>query len=854
MLLSYIYWYIAITVVVLTSTDILRRISNYRFARSQPTILLELTPPASSRKTPLATEQLFSVLHHLGSQTTLSNRLLGRFSHYTFEIVSSRHDGIRYLVSLPLEDVPIFEQQLVAYLPGAQFKEIEDYLHTTEGRSLRMLEFKQAHHFAYPLAAHDQLAEHDPVAYISGSMTHLAPDELVAFQLVLTATSPREVTRIRNKLVLGQDTNLRHKSRPLWLRFILFLISLPILVLKAILAMISEFSSQPYHATSAKYTYQPPPSRAYSPTPASQVVLASLSDKLAQPLFQTSLRAVVFTDDNAKAAQTLNGLTAALSSFHVPGYQGFNTKRNFPRHWRMPYRWTHYAYRLPGEFQRTDNVLSVAEVASLYHFPYGDNAVENVITTHNRTLPAPAALKALSDKHEYDVILGENKHHGTDTPIGLTPAERERHVYVIGGTGNGKTTMLQYAIVQDIQNGKGVAIVDPHGDLAETILQHIPEDRVKDVIYFNPSDIDHPIALNLLELPNGLTDSELALEQDFVTEAIVSLFRKTFSEDDSGGHRIEYILRNTIRTAYTIPDATLFTLYDLLTDTNYRNSITQHLEDRRLKQFWHNEFAKAGNMQRVKMTSGVTTKLGRYDSSAVARGVIEQTKSTVDFDNILASGKILICNFAKGSIGEDTAELFGTAVLTKLQLAALRRVRLNQRDRRPYYLYVDEFQHFATHSFLQMLSEARKYKLFLTMAEQSTAQQEEQRLVHIILDNVGTVVCFRVRAASEKLLLPIFQPKLETGEIANLPAYHYYVKIAGMETREPLSGETLVLGEPDNPKIAQKVIAASRRQYATKVVAGGQKKQQSKTTKKETEEVEDEIAEFEPEQQPVLRT
>jgi hypothetical protein len=294
-------------------------------------------------------------------------------------------------------------------------------------------------------------------------------------------------------------------------------------------------------------------------------------------------------------------------------------------------------------------------------------------------------------------------------------------------------------------------------------------------------------------------------------------------------------------------------LYDLLTDTKYRNSITQNLTDIRLKQFWHSEFAKAGNMQRVKMTSGVTTKLGRYDSSAVVRGVIGQTTSTIDFDDILASGKILICNFAKGSIGEDTAELFGTAVLTKLQLATLRRVRLNQSNRRPYFLYVDEFQHFATHSFLQMLSEARKYKLFLTMAEQSTAQQEEQRLVHIILDNVGTVVCFRVRAASEKLLLPIFQPSIQTGEIANLSAYHYYIKIAGMETHEPLSGVTVVLDEPDNPKMAQKVIDASRRKYATKFVITNPKKQRSEDMHPNTKhEDEDDDVGFEQEQQPVL--
>jgi len=286
------------------------------------------------------------------------------------------------------------------------------------------------------------------------------------------------------------------------------------------------------------------------------------------------------------------------------------------------------------------------------------------------------------------VIVGENIHHNSSTLIGLTEQERERHEYIIGGTGNGKTTLLQYQIVQDMQCDKGIAVVDPHGDMAETLLRHVPPERIKDVIYFNPDDLEYPIGLNLLELTPGLTGNELLREKDIITESVISVFRKIFSDEDTGGHRIEYVLRNTIQTALTVENPTLFTVFDLLNDPKYRKSIIKTLEDKNLINFWKNEIGKAGDMQKVKMAAGITAKIGRFLFSASARQILEQPKSTIDFDDIINNGKILICNFSKGLLGEDTSELFGITVLAKLQLASLRRARLEQSKRRPFYLYV----------------------------------------------------------------------------------------------------------------------------------------------------------------------
>jgi hypothetical protein len=429
-----------------------------------------------------------------------------------------------------------------------------------------------------------------------------------------------------------------------------------------------------------------------------------------------------------------------------------------------------------------------------------------MVRSHSRTLPATLGIK----NSDFDIVLGQNNHHGEVTPIGLTTTERERHVFIIGGTGNGKTTMLQYALVQDIKNGKGVAVVDPHGDMAETLLRYIPEERIKDVVYFNPDDLAYPIGLNLLELTPGLKGDELLREKDLVTESVVSIFRKIFSEDDTGGHRIEYVLRNTIQTALTVDDATLFTVYDLLNDPDYRSKVLKSVDDKNLQNFWRQELGKAGDMQKVKMAAGITAKIGRFLFSASAKRVLEQTKSTINFDEIL-DGKILICNFSKGLLGEDTSELFGIAILAKLQLASLRRARLKQADRKPFYLYVDEFQNFATPSFVQMLSESRKYKLYLTMAEQTTSQQDELQMVNIILANVGTVICFRSgNPEDERLILPLFEPYLEKGEIANLPSYSFYMRVSAQKPQEPLSGETLLLNDVEGEETSEKVIFVSR--------------------------------------------
>ncbi|MGH7234365.1 MAG: type IV secretory system conjugative DNA transfer family protein, partial [Candidatus Saccharimonadales bacterium] len=340
-----------------------------------------------------------------------------------------------------------------------------------------------------------------------------------------------------------------------------------------------------------------------------------------------------------------------------------------------------------------------------------------------------------------------------------------------------------------------------------------------DVIYIDPSQIDYPVAINLMELPINVSGSDLAVAKDFIAEAIVSIFRKIFSDDDSGGHRIEYILRNVIYTAFNVPNATLMTLHKLLTNDLYRAGVVASLRDEALKEFWIGEYNKAGSYQRVKMISGVTAKLGRFARSVSIANIISQSRSTINFDKLLDQRKILICNFAKGSIGEDNSTLLGMLILAKLQLAAVRRSLIPSAKRIPFYLYVDEFELFNAPIFSQLISEARKFGMFLTLAEQTTVYQED-RDSNILLANVGNLVCFRTGSEIDsRRILPAFRPYLSTLDLTNIEPYKFYLKTAGSKTRRPLSAQTITLKGNAKEDIFKRVIKLNQLRYTRQFTA-----------------------------------
>jgi hypothetical protein len=786
---------------------------NLRYLHRRDLVWLEVTPPLSIKKTPEATQQLFSVIHGLYAARALRDRILGRIPTSSFEITSTKSNGIRFFIHIERKHSITVQKAIAAYIPDSKVT-IVDYQPKTPDK---VIEFTQKNHYVLPISTSKAFDQHDPLSYITSAMANLEDNEQISMQLVVTPVHLPEARKLSRRILSNEDI-LRRVEQGKLSRFHTLTDVLGGAMLGA-----TEMVGEVYNgSTDAHYKnksgkdaqFQAQVMKRQRPARTLSAfeleLMESMHQKLTQPLFQVDLRLLI-TSNHAK--DHISSLKSSLDAYSIQPYQELSAKMHNPL--LRKYRRKLATLRLPSIFRSHSLILSAAELSNLFHFPSSYiSKTDNLINSLSRTLPAPISLK---QQKELDVIIGKNIHRGTETLIGLTEAERERHVYIIGGTGNGKTTMMQYAIVQDMNRGKGVAIIDPHGDMAETLLRHVPPERIDDVVYFNPDDLQYPIGLNLLELTPGISGNELLREKDIITESVISVFRKIFSEEDTGGHRIEYVLRNTIQTALTVEGATLFTVFDLLNDTKYRKKIIKTLEDKNLINFWNNELGKAGDMQKVKMAAGITAKIGRFLFSASAKQILEQPRSTIDFDDIINSGKILICNFSKGILGEDTSELFGITVLAKLQLASLRRARIPQNKRRHFYLYVDEFQNFATTSFVQMLSESRKYKLFMVMAEQSTSQQKDQQMVSIILANVGTIVSFRTgNPEDERLLLPLFSPHIEQGEMSNVPAYNFYAKLSAITPQEPMSGQTLLLDGDGSQEVSRRAIELSRAAFARK--------------------------------------
>lgn len=401
-------------------------------------------------------------------------------------------------------------------------------------------------------------------------------------------------------------------------------------------------------------------------------------------------------------------------------------------------------------------------------------------------------------------FFGQTNFRNQDVRFGIKPDDRRRHMYIIGQTGTGKTTFLENLAINDIRTGKGLAIIDPHGEFAEKMLDFIPESRIDDVIYFNPADMKFPIAFNPLEQVNS----------DFrhlVASSVMGVFKKIWV--DAWSARMEYILNNTLLALLEYPNSTLLDVMRMFSDKDYRNRIVDGLKDPVIKAYWTNEFAKYTEKLSTEALSAIQNKVGQFVSNPLIRNIIGQPRSTMNMRDIMDNGKILIANLSKGMMGEDNSALLGGMLITKLQLAAMSRVDISMDERRDFYLYVDEFQNFSTESFANILSEARKYRLNLIMAHQYIEQLDE-KVRAAVFGNVGTTICFRVGAEDGEFLERQFGPTFTSEDLVNLPNYHIYLRlmIDGVSSR-PFSARGLPPIKMQGESLRDVIIENSRRKY-----------------------------------------
>jgi DNA helicase HerA-like ATPase len=387
--------------------------------------------------------------------------------------------------------------------------------------------------------------------------------------------------------------------------------------------------------------------------------------------------------------------------------------------------------------------------------------------------------------------------------FGIKQKNRRGHIYLIGKTGTGKSTLLLNMLVSDIRQGYGVALIDPHGDLAEDVLDLIPENRVNDVIYFNPADMEYPIAFNPIEKVHPD-------HHHLVASGHISVFKKIWPE--FWGPRLEHILRHSILTLLEYPDGSLLDLPRLLTDKDFRAEVLKHVKHQQVREFWTYEFDKYSAWLRSEAISPILNKVGHFLTSTPLRNIVGQRKNTLDIRKVMDEGKVLIVNLAKGKLGEDNSALLGAMIVTKIQLAAMSRADIPECERRPFYLFVDEVHNFLTLSFANVLSESRKYGLNLTLAHQYIEQLDE-KIRAAVFGNVGTIISFRVGAEDAKYLTREFHPVFNESELTNLPNYHIYLKlmIDGVTSR-PFSAATLPPPEGAQ-SYKEEIIAASRKKY-----------------------------------------
>lgn len=710
--------------------------------------------PASSDTTNIERmEELFRFSGALLLQQRGINRLLPLQS-IAVEIVATPVDGMVYQLWIPFRVSTAIMQGMKGIFPGSLLQQV-DIPATPTSSSIR--HFRLRYRQAAPLRVVTKEYVADPASFLASSLSDLQDNEQVIIQFVVQPLRGLRAWRLHR-------VNL------------------------------DSFGSQS----------------------------GLIEHKLRQSLFTTSVRLLATAEDISVVKKRMDGVISALFGLNQAHLQEIKVSLLW-NHWhKRLVRWS-FAERLT--LFSPQLTLSAEELSSLVHPAAGRVArTEDVTTNRSKLLPLPTALKSLSEQD--GVVIGSAAGSSDRYPVVLTDDDRSRHVYILGQTGSGKSTILFHMASKDISDGHGVAVIDPHGDLIDDLLSGLVatsgrnqgvNEAKRRVVLIDPADLRYPVGINLLELPSDITDpDELEMEKELVCEAVISIFKRVFNqEEEANSHRIEYILRNVIHTAFIVPDATIFTIYDLINNPEYRKSVISKLRDENLLSFWKNEFLKAGNWQQVKMVSGVTAKIGRFLFSPTVKRILEQPHSTINFDEVLDQGKVLLCNLSEGKIGEDNSHLMGAVIITKIHLAALRRARLEQSARRPFYLYVDEFQHFATNYFTRLLSGGRKFGLRVLIAQQSTAQLRDPQMIQVILANTGTVIAFRTASSADaELLLPLFEPLVTREDIVNLPRHMFYVKLGSNQAQPAFSGRTSPIEVEVDPIGKQRIIAQSRQQNA----------------------------------------
>ena len=709
-------------------------------------VTLNLKIPRSTEVTPEAAQTFLSALTQINA-VSFWEKLTGTIPQPLALEIALVNQQIKFQITCDKDIAPFIETQLQSNYPLVIIERTPDILSQPEFFKLNISDLQIASFILkkgsyYPIATFESFNEIDPLSSVLSVLSKNDPDEFALIQIALEAT----------------DSSWQQKG-----------------------ASFAEKGTKNEDGT-------------YSPRSDKNVI----NEKISYTGFRTSIRIA------SNQTKTVKELISAFGVFNRADGNAFKTKKKSIFSLKQ-----NNLKNLINRSVRDNQILNIKELATLWHLPSEKIKTTGISWGVSVLYEPPDNLPiATSDEEAKKEInfFAKTLFRNQEVIFGIKNKDRVRHMWAVGKTGTGKSTMMTNMIIDDFKKDRGVAYIDPHGDTCEILLDYIPSHRINDVVYFNPADRDFPITLNPLEVKNQE-------EAELVVSGLMSIFTKVWANVWSA--RMEYILRNSFMTLATYPNSTLEDVLKILVNNNFRNQVLQKTTDQALIHFWKEEYEKMPDRLQKEAIAPIQNKVGQFVTSPMIRRIIGRPKSTISLDKIINEGKILLANLSQGRLGEDNANLLGAMLITQIQLAAMRRVDIPQEQRTPYYVFVDEFQNFATDSFIKILSEIRKYNLSLTLANQYMAQIPEN-VRKAILGNAGTIITFSAGAEDAAALSKEFAEVFSENDLVNLANYQIAIKlmIDGHSSR-PFLAHTLPLPLSKNQN-KQKVIEVSRQRWADK--------------------------------------
>lgn len=706
-------------------------------------VTISLKLPRLQEVTPEAAKTFLSALTSIRSVNGLQKLFGAKSQVLSLELVTLNQQ-ILFLITADENLIPFIQTQLQSSYPLVIMQKINDPLQMDNvGNQLHCKNLKLKSGSYYPISTYDKFVDIDPISSILSVLSKAIDNEVSMVQIALEAVS----------------SSWQSKG-----------------------ASFADFGTKNEDGT-------------YSPRADKNVIV----EKISWPGFKASIRLASTID------KTLNELASSFGVYVRSDGNSITTKKT-----GFLSKTTAIKDLLDRKVTGND-ILNIMEIATLWHLP-SDKIKTATIAWATSVLSEPPenlpnAITATEEDKKHINFFAKTVFKNKDTIFGIKDIDRRRHIWAVGKTGTGKSTLLENMAIDDMKKDRGICYIDPHGDACETLLNYVPKRRINEVIYFNPADSEYPITINPLEVRNKE-------EAELVVSGLMAVFTKVWANVWSA--RMEYILRNAFLTLAEVPGSTLADVLSLISNQGYRSRLVEKLQDKTLINFWREEFDKMPPNLQKEAVAPIQNKVGQFVTSPMIRRIIGGSKSTIAIDDIMNEGKILLANLSQGKLGEDNSALLGAMLITKLQLIAMRRVTIEEEKRKDFYLYVDEFQNFATTSFIKILSEARKYRLSVMLANQYMAQIPED-VQKAILGNAGTVTCFALGASDAEILHKEFAEVFSQSDLINLSKHQIAIKMMiDGETCRPFVANTLPLPISINQN-KEKVIAVSRQRWTTKV-------------------------------------